>query len=358
MHGFRVNRARNASQAGIALSVALIALGGGLSCLLAACSVELGSTDQAIVACPNWACAQNGPTLNNRDFHELAENGDPNAEGFHLGTMLKAGTSYTMRVSGHRLYGIAANNTTISGAALVGASFTVLDAANHAIRIHINGVAVFPMWGGPFVGAAVESYRLEWVDDMKLVRNLCANPPVEKPASSELLGMRGEYTLMFEGDRYDAKRKLVLPGDRNWFNLACAGHALSKLFLTGHTSGSGFATPDEQQTVLKNLTADYCGDGTSFTVGGEPLYWKTSNSYMKYFATPTTLEARWDSKGASCLGQPRLKTSKSAVAAAVFPDINAAIDAQCAATRPPPCPDPDLNDLAGAIAVSANPLNE
>jgi hypothetical protein len=355
MNGFRVNRARRAPQVG---SPRYVALGGVLSCLLGACGVELGSTDQAIVACPNWACAQNGPTLNNRDFHELAENGESNLEGFHLGTMAKNGVTYAARVSGHRLYGLAANSSTISGAALVGASFTVLDAANHAIRIHINGVAVFPMWGGPHTGAAVESYRLEWIDDTKVVRNLCANPPPDKPQSPELLGMRGEYTLMFEGNRYDAKRKLVLPGDRNWFNLACAGHALSKLFLTGHASGSGFATTDEQQAALKNITADYCGDGTSFTVGGEPLFWKTANTYMKYYAPPTTLEARWDAKGATCLGQPRLRTSKNPIAAAVFPDINAAIDAQCAATRPPPCADVDLDDFAGAAVVSANPFNE
>lgn len=329
-----------------------------LAVFTGACEFEVSSVEQALVACPNWACAQNNPTLNNRNFHELAEDGTANAEGFQLGPMVKDGVSYRVRVVGTRLTGYSRLNT-ISGAALVGAYFYVVDQGQHVLRVNINGIAAVPVWAGPKKGEMLESYRLEWSDPVAdRIQNLCSTPPLEKPQGSELLGQKGDYTLVFENARYDAKAKTVLPGDRNWFNIGCAGHALSKLLLTGHHPLTGSAKVIEQQATLKMLVADYCGDGTPFTVGGEPLYWTSSNGYMPFFANPETLEARWNEHGAVCIGQPRLKTTKSTIAQQTFPSIDAAIDEQCAATRPPSCDDIDVNNFDSALVVSGNPINE
>lgn len=329
-----------------------------LSTLVAACGLETSTTEQGLVACPNWACAQNNATLNNRIFHELAEDGTANAEGFQLGPMVKNGVTFQVKVVGTRLVG-SNSASTLSGSALVGAYFYIIDANHQAIRVYIKGLMPVPVWAGPKKGTMLESYRLEWTDpSADRIQNLCATPPVEKPLSSELLGQDAEYTMVFEGTRYQAEKKLVLPGDRNWFNIACAGHSLSKLLLTGHQLQTGNASVAQQQAVLKMLVADYCGDGTPFTVGGEPLYWKSADGYMSFFGTPKTLEARWSDKGAVCLGQPRLKVTKLAIAQQTYPDIYAAIEAQCPQAMPPQCLDTDLANFDGQLAVSGNPLGE
>lgn len=341
-----------------------------LACLVgAACAIEADVDGEALPtstetqlfdSCPNWACGQNGPSLNNRDFHELAENGDTNAEGFILGPMWKNNVSYTLHVVGSRLYGVRTGAPTLSGAALVGAFFLVAHDSGLIYRIHVSQLISVPLWGGPSKGQPVEGYRLEWsaLADPEHRTNLCAEPPEGKPQGPEMLGLPGEFTVLFEGNRYDAKAKTVLPGDRNWFNLGCASHALSKLFLTGHTAVTGSATTAEQQAVLKALTADYCGDGTSFTVGGEPLYWKTSNTYMKYYGTPTTLESRWNENGPICLDYPRLKKSLNPLAQQHFPDIWDAIHTQCPARVPPNCADPGVLDFGGQLVITGNPYNE
>jgi hypothetical protein len=344
-----------------------------LACLIAACAVEPGdegngsegadvnegTIDQAILSCPDWACGQNGPSLNNRSFHELAENGDVSPDGFAMSGLVQSSLVYSARVVGSKLYGVRTGSPTLTGAALTGAFFWVVHESGYAVKVYVTQVISVPMFGGPHQGAPVEAYRLEWQTPFDEHRtNLCANPPKDKPQTSNMLNLPGEFTVLFEGNRYDAKAKTLLPGNRNYFNIGCASHAISKLFLTGHTNVSGDSSEKEQQAALKMLTADYCGDGTSFTLGGEPLYWQTSNGYMSFFGNPTTLEARWNENGATCLERPRLKVSKNPLALQAFPDIWDAIRTRCPQSVPPPCSDLSPSTFDGQLVVSANPINE
>ncbi len=351
-----------------------------LVCLLGACAVNadegaeaggdgadadgagpvLGQTEQALLECPNWACGQNGPTLNNREFHELSEvSATANAEGFHLGPLVQNSLVYQVHVIGSQLSANRTGSPTLTGAALIGAYFLIAHESNFIVRVYITEVIEVPLWAGPRKGQRTEAYRLMWQEPSGERRhNLCAKPPTDKPKGGELLNLPGEFTVLFEGNRYDAKSKTLLPASREWFNLGCASHALSKLFLTGHTTLTGSAPEAQQQAVLKMLTADYCGDGTSFTLGGEPLLWKTSNGYMDYFGTPHALEARWNDKGAVCLDNPRMKSSKNPAAPQVFPDIWDAIAQHCPQAMPPPCDSSDTRDFAGAMVLSSNGYNE
>jgi hypothetical protein len=337
-----------------------------LACFLAACAVEhvddvgpnLGTSEQALLSCPDWACGQNGPSLNNRSFHELSETGEVNGEGFAMSSLVKNGVVYAVRVVGSRLSGVN-GDVTLSGTALTGAYFWIAHETGYLAKVQVSEVIQVPLWGGPYKGRPTEAYRLEWSTPFDERRtNLCADPPEDKPQSSNLLNLPGEFTVLFEGNRYDAKRKVLMRASRSWFNLGCASHVLSKLFLTGHTNVSGNVSEKEQQAVLKMLAADYCGDGTSFTVGGEPLYWQTANSYMKFYGPPSTLEARWSERGATCLDRPRLKQSLNPLAQQAFPDVRAAIEAQCPQSVPPPCESSPPGDFDGQLVVSANPINE
>lgn len=146
--------------------------------------------------------------------------------------------------------------------------------------------------------------------------------------------------LLFGGDRYDADRKTVTatgPATADWFNIACAGTALAKLHLTRHTETSQVVktTAVERQAMLKMFTADICGDGTAFTVHGEPLLWADANHLTSFAARPASLEAVWSDRGAVCLDAPRR------------PELAAAIAARCG-------PLPRCTTQRGYV-ISANP---
>jgi ADYC domain len=339
---------------------------------LAACAVERapveGTAHQAIEECPDWACGQNGPLLNGHYFHELSESRAPNHEGFSIsGSLMKNGLAYHPSVSGMQLRASSRVHGTLTGQQLIGAYFDIAHDSGKRYRVFINGQSTMQIFAGPMKGSMVPQYILEWIEvtpgaPPDHYHNLCSNPPTGA-YRQETLFQQGESTLFFEGTRYNAATKEVLFGDSNWFNLGCAGSALSKLLLTGHTNLTGAATQPQQQTVLKMLTADYCGDGKSFTVAGEPLYWKTQNGYMSFVGQPTSFEARWNADGPVCLDTARLVDSDLQAAKDNFPlaadgtpGVEAAMLAHCPATLPPACNALPANyDFAGAFAVSANP---
>lgn len=324
-----------------------------------------GTATQALESCPNFACGQNGPTLNNRPFHELAESRVPNQEGFALGRLVKNGTLYAIQVVGWELR--ASNRfDQLTGNELVGASFEISHAQDgKTYRVLIAGYALMQIYAGPLKGTSIPQYVLKWTDPAAPVtgvfyKNLCANPPKDR---AETLYQDGESTIFFEGNRYDAGKKLVSTGDTNWFNLGCAGHALSKLFLTGHAQLTGGATLLEQQTVLKALVADYCQDGMSFTVPGERLSWKTANQYMLFQDAPVSFEARWNSLGPVCMDEARLIESGNPLAQTYFPDapdgtsgVIAAMQQHCPSKIPPPCnAAAGAYNFSGSYLVTANP---
>jgi hypothetical protein len=114
----------------------------------------------------------------------------------------------------------------------------------------------------------------------------------------------------------------------SWFNLACAGSAMAKMHLLRHTQPGSLvpvtgappvpladpSTLPERQAMLKMLTADYCGDGRSFTRTGQPLRYMDRRHWypgVPFSLDPAafeigSIEAIWGASGAVCLSQPRL----------------------------------------------------
>ncbi len=322
---------------------------------------------QALEECPNFACGQNGPKLNNREFHELSEQHLRNREGFATTDLTKGGLTYQIDVAGWELRGLSASGNLV-GAALKGATFDINHATGKQYRVQIADVATMQIYAGPLKGVTIPQYILQWIEitpgaPPTHYKNLCSNPPTGT-YRQETLYQLGESTLFFEGNRYDSARKTLLAGSTTWFNLGCAGHALSKLLLTGHTELSGNTSTAQQQAALKMITADYCGDGTSFTVAGEPLYWKSNNGYMAFLAQPESLEGRWGPNGPLCIDEYRLVKSNNPLAQVYFPDaadgtpgVEVAVNARCPAKLPPTCnAAPGTYDFSGAMTVSANPV--
>jgi hypothetical protein len=181
-------------------------------------------------------------------------------------------------------------------------------------------------------------------------------------AAGDLLGMNSFQSVVFENDHIDAAKKTVkLRPEKSWWNIGCAGHALAKLHLTGHTSGAqalhGFHTDQKlRQTTLKMITADYCGTGLAFTVAGQPLGWMDKPSWNDYAPGFTgKRESEWTEKGASCINTPRVHANVTPLGAATFATLEDSIKEECGWVRPAYCKDADIYNLNGAHIISSNP---
>jgi hypothetical protein len=267
------------------------------------------------------------PSSSDRSFHELNVKGLPNATGFSMVGARRGGNSYSLEVIGSSVvaHPRAPQAPALTGSDLAGVELELRDAAGGRAAIQIAGVDETTYWAGPV--ETLTTYRLTFTS---------ATHPLPQP----LCAAGENQALLFGGDRYDADHKTVTatgPATAGWFNIACAGTALAKLHLTRHTEASQHVktTAVERQAMLKMFTADVCGDGTAFTVHGQPLLWADANHLTSFADKPASLEAVWTDRGAVCLDTPRR------------PELAAAIAARCG-------PLPRCTDQRGYV-ISANP---
>jgi hypothetical protein len=325
--------------------------------------------------CSPMVCGSNSPCLSTNApcdgfFIDLPMKiGDVNSEGFKmLGLDMGAGVYWNLKVQGGVLTGERPDGgASIGGAALINKKFLVKDKNGEVYRVRIKSRTNTALM--PFGSGSVAAYELVYawgnIDNPEYYMCDHATDP----------GLTGEYdtlwqpkwtAVLFEGEVYNQYTKTIKnSGGVPLFNVGCAGNALAKMHLTHHSSvSSGIAgyvsTAAERQTMLKMYTADYCKDGTSFTIFGEKLGWKDNHNYFDYYYAPATLqlEARWNSSGPMCLESPRLKGSMDPLVTTLWPaGVDAAISAHCPATRPPACSSlgqsTNLNMLYGQHLISA-----
>jgi hypothetical protein len=346
-------------------AVFTVGLGVGLAAS-AGCVMEpapLAEAVSALTECDVTRCGTNSPSIDGRGFHELNVNHLPNAQGIHLVAFVKAGKQYQARVVQGRLRA-SDGVTTFGGIWLKGAQFIVAEENGHQFAITIEDVGTLHYWaalpGTP--PATLETYNLDWEPvGLGQRQPVCGNPVGQD--RGDLLGMVALTAVMFEGDRIDSVAKTVSPAiDPSWFNIGCAGHAIAKLALTGHTEAAksdGYATTTlERQTMLKMLVGDYCGHGEAFTAPGERLYWRDDHHWMDYLGpVHAPVETRWTPTGAACLevGAPRLDVNAPpAWPLGLAKPVIFAIQLACPALGP--CSDLDPAHQDGFHLVSANPL--
>jgi hypothetical protein len=329
--------------------------------------------------CAEYLCGTNSPVIANFGFWELnlpktvGVPGEPNNVGFQVLGFVQNKTWYLPKVFEGKL--TATNEkVTLSGARLIGGYFYLIRDKRY-FKLRVADVGSVESWAQPNPGGApvvmVESYKLDWTEfagDIgggrdKQFQQMCSNPP--KDNDGDLLNMHGDlvfHTLLFEGDRIIASKKLDTAIDTMWFNLGCAGSALAKMALTGHTEASlnahTFETKlKDRQAMLKLLSADYCGDGTPFTVAGQPLSWSDDKGTMKLAAVPLELESRWTDEGAACLERPRVDVNPTSLGTDTFGgDIYDQVLNHCPAQMPPACSDTSFS-TSGFHLVSATPIS-
>jgi hypothetical protein len=294
--------------------------------------------------CDEWGCGSNSAWLGeNITFHELDANGSENDHHLAFVTSEFRDASWntmSLMVYRDRLEGTHSDGSPVVDAGLVNASMLLKrDLGGGAFayyRLRIAGMSTTYFWDaqpsmspGPVPPPSVPYYNFRYSQvaepsDPPDVKN---EAPLCSPASDAWGSVSGN-ALIFRGDRYDAalKREWETGVKDTWFNVACAGTAIAKLHFLHHTlageydplTGSDndrYTTPDQRQTMLKLITADYCGTGYSYTQNGTPLryYWATAahrwHSPYPPDGGPDYWEAIWNPGGAICLSKPRLDTA-------------------------------------------------
>ena len=153
--------------------------------------------------------------------------------------------------------------------------------------------------------------------------------------TSDDLWIGHEHALAFEGDYFDPSKTDRTPTGPGWFNLACEGTASAKMHLLRHTAAGSVSTLpptsyDQRTTMLKAITADYCGDGgltssgvNAWTADGTPLVWldetgwfpdpdRRAKALNNVASGDWSVEAIWGPHGALCLNDPRRKPAATA----------------------------------------------
>lgn len=335
--------------------------------MMAGCVVEdvvdeenLGEVEQGIaMGCPAWECGTNSPILNGHGFHDLDERGYVTQDGFRLLGFEQYGKPYRLDVQRGRLLGREITTDGTLGTIRVSSDLLNLKGATMKIE-NTNTKEVFTVmvaevntenvyWATPTgwtTPPRFESYKLVWDDPQSPGEwpNVCAN------GATTAEGIPAEHTVLVEGDRINGIYKTVTSADGNLFNLGCAGHAIAKMHLTGHTNaawqqiGSAFYTSlSERQAILKMFSADYCGTGYAYTVAGTKLQWADHKDWMNFSGSLVTIESRWTSSGATCVSSARLgQAAKDQMAA------NNCVRPACSPTT--------LTEFAGTHLISAKPI--
>jgi hypothetical protein len=333
--------------------------------------------------CEEFGCGTNSPAVDNLGVHDLhgQVNGLPNANKFRIVKITNTafpGVLFKQIFSKGGRLTVTNGVTTLTGAQVQNTSLIVetpLGATKYEIKIGDMGRT--PYWAQLGGIQWATTYKMDW--DIEALapgqkrnwKNICTKPPA--PNDPDLLGMDAFKVVVFELDEIDAAKKtvtqrrdVVTPGDSAlWFNIGCAGHALAKLHLTGHTTAAGTAvgfhtTNKQRQATLKMIAADYCGTGYAFTVAGQKLYWLDENPYNTYpVGFVGKKEAEWTASGAACLNVPRVVQNPTAAGSAIFhtatvTDMLTDIKDVCGFV-PPACATTDPADLNGNYIISSNP---
>lgn len=332
--------------------------------LAAGCTGEVPDGVAYNTRCSPIVCGANSPEVARNGMHEANLFGEVDDNKIALETRANdtlerraqiwniEGRPYDLHVERGQLFGIASGSgDRLEHERLIGARLHVIQSDTPIYEIRIDGVRTIT---AP-VGAPdpIEVYTMTWLPRGSSEEGeLCELP--EQPFddvkdADQLLGMRSNETLVFEGDRIDQDAKTMNDNknwDPAWFNFGCAGRTLAKLRLLHKTQGNGTGDWASRQAALKMLSADYCGTGMPFTRTGQRIAWMDSEGLVEYVRPPTGIEARWDWYGAACVTRPRRQDD--------VPHIWDYIIQEC---LPVPCEEdtmpPALYNFAGAKIISA-----
>jgi hypothetical protein len=291
------------------LSGALVAL---LTVGLAGCDQSEPDSsslrDLPVNNCTTWRCGYNTTEINGKSLQELHLGGQANSDGVKLvGFLPPLGLllNWQLGVEGDALVarGGLFGNQTLRGAQLIGSTMLLKLDGLVTVPVLIAGYEQVDSWASN--GEPVAAYALVYADLAQplLQRSVCKGTLLDPLQAS---------VVILAGERYDLDAKTVIANQTNWITLACAGSAAAKMSLLGYGPHAEFtdantpASVGQRQATLKMITADYCGDGYSYTEDGTPLEWENQGGTVVPEEDVGVLEAIWTEDGAACLDVPRV----------------------------------------------------
>jgi hypothetical protein len=250
-------------------------------------------------SCPVWRCGFNSAEVFGNPIHALDLGGSANEAGIRIAAVIPGkaapGGFNQLAVAGDAFVLRNAKGATIGGPAVVGTVLVLERDGQPIANLMIAAHQKVPRWADG--ASAAQAYGLVYVgDDGVSERNVCGG---------EISDPHAAIALVLGGETYDLATKQVAPAP-GWFSVACAGSAAAKLSLLGYGPQSSPTTVKQRQATLKMITADYCGDGTSYTENGTPLLWENLSGSVDLEAAPGEIEAVWTSAGALCLDASRI----------------------------------------------------
>jgi hypothetical protein len=293
-----------------AYGVALVVAGALTGCDFDENLTVADGADDAIMlrsggsACPIWQCGFNAAEVHGSAVHELNLDGQANGDGVELievvpGPAAAAGGYNQLDVVGDALVLRNAAGARATGDALIGTQLVLGRGGSKLAFVTIAGRDAVDRWAD---GAeAAEAYALVYTDQDGIERNVCTGDDFDA---------RSAVALVLGGETYDLDAKTAKPAAR-WFTIGCAGSAAAKLSLLGYAPQAGGSTVAQRQATLKMITADYCGNGHSYTVNGTPITWENVSGTVQSSGA-ADVEAVWTDKGALCLDKTRISGAQVA----------------------------------------------
>ena len=282
--------------------------------------VETGVVARAIdpgaSGCPVWGCGANSATVGDGFvFDELDQTGvAANLGGVTIASVnAPDGSPGKLYVSGSQMTVWTYDWRPFYGRSIVNTVIKLRHPTLGFIEVKITNYddKALRFWAGP--PDAVPFYELKARNP---VTGQFSDPACHSELTEDPMWVgKPHYAVVFQGDRYDAASKKARDvGDSDpWFNIACAGTSPAKMHLMRHTrassvaaSGASYWTTDKERTaLLKMFTADYCGNGHTFTVDGQPLAYQDSAHWKNPMEDYWAIESYWTNTGATCLHKPR-----------------------------------------------------
>jgi hypothetical protein len=250
------------------------------------------------VACGANGDGAQGPKRNGLHVNGLTSNG-LHVNGLHLNGLSANGLSANgaalegVYVTGSELSALTPTGEILSGAALVGATFEIaIQEAGVEVPalLRIDGVELDAGAVTPDVHLHAMSYRRQGEPAWQPV---CTDDSGAPEPAIPIGDLRWDPAT---GQRDDA------PG---FVTLACKSGAIGSCASWGYRPWIP-ALLDHHQACIYMKRADYCGDGTAYTVNGTMIdVYDHLSPPLQTQATGWPLEAHWGPEGARCVSSRR-----------------------------------------------------
>lgn len=261
--------------------------------------------------CDDFVCTGNSPIVGGVEFWRMHEKGFESFMGFRIAQIRKGVTPVIdFDVIGARPHAWM-GATEIQDAGWIGVDF-VLDTPDGTQKVvRVNDWRHVDFYDG-LPGPEISAFRLQYVVPPEPGSNQTQWADVCTRAEPDVDGLPGTWAIMSQGDDFDKDTTSIAlsgPAVGFWFNISCAGDAISKLIRIRHAYAvmdAGHKTSQAQrQAALRMFTSKICDDGPLFTHKGQPLTWEDRAPWSTMVETQA-FEAIWTEHGAACMVTPRM----------------------------------------------------